>query len=228
MGKTILVTGANRGIGLEISKQLLALGHTVILAGRDADALNAAKRSLDQSVDAHILQMDVCDDESVFDAYNKVKSKHKKLDVLINNAGILPDQHDTTDVTVKAMKKTMETNMYGPLRTSQTFLDLLYKSDESRIINVSSGMGAFSEMMGSYAVYRISKTALNSLTAVMSFDLNNAIKVVAVSPGWVQTDMGGASAPRTVEEGASGIVDLATRKFLESGKFYRDGEQISW
>ena len=90
MGKTILVTGANRGIGLEISKQLLALGHTVILAGRDADALNAAKRSLDQSVDAHILQMDVCDDESVFDAYNKVKSKHKKLDVLINMLEFYP------------------------------------------------------------------------------------------------------------------------------------------
>ena len=229
MSKTILITGATRGLGLETARKLLDLGHNVVITGRDGDKLDRLKRELEgRSGNLSTLHMDVTEDESVYDASHEFRSLYSKLDVLINNAGIFVDSNDSTDVTVKTMKKTLETNLYGPLRVSQAFLDLLYASDDGRIINISSGMGGFSEMMGGSAAYRISKTALNSLTSVMSADLNNAIKVVALCPGWVQTDMGGSAAPRNIDEGVAGIVNLATREQLESGKFYRDGVEIPW
>lgn len=227
--KTILITGATRGIGLQTAKILLGLGHEVIVSGRDNDKLDKLKRELSEFSDRfHTLHMDVTDDESVHDASQEIRSQFKKLDVLINNAGIFLDYLDSTDVKIDQMKKTMETNFYGPLRTSQAFLGMLYDSDDGRIINISSGMGAFSEMMGGSASYRVSKTALNSLTAIMSSDVQGGITVVAACPGWVRTDMGGSGAPRSLEKGASGIVELATRPVLESGKFYRDGIEISW
>jgi NAD(P)-dependent dehydrogenase (short-subunit alcohol dehydrogenase family) len=227
MPKTILVTGATRGLGLETCLQLLKHGHTVIAAGRNTDKLEELENRK-YGDGFFTLHMDVTDDESVYDAFQEFKSKHGKLDVLINNAGIAHDSKDSSDVTVEALRKTLNTNLNGPIRVSQNFLPLLYESTDGRIINVSSGMGAISNEMSGSAAYRISKSALNSLTAIMSSDLNNAIKVVAVCPGWVNTDMGGGSAPRSVSQGAKGIVDLAIREELHSGLFYRDGEVIPW
>jgi NAD(P)-dependent dehydrogenase (short-subunit alcohol dehydrogenase family) len=227
MSKRVLITGATRGLGQETAKQLLADGYQVIGSGRNMDKLEDLKRELGNP-NFSIVHMDVTDDESVHDAAQELAKRFESIDVLINNAGIFVDYADSSDVTMDAMRKTMDTNLYGPLRTSQNMLSLLYKSEEARIINVSSGMGAFSEVMAGSAAYRISKTALNSLTAVMSADLNDAIKVVAVCPGWVQTDMGGSSAPRSLEDGAKGIAKLVTLPDLKTGTFYRDGERIAW
>lgn len=228
MGKTIIITGANRGLGLEAAKQLLQKGHSVIGTGRNEDALEDLKRTINEP-NFHVQHMDVNDDESVHDAVRQLSQQFDAIDVLINNAGVFVDSADSSDVNMDSMRKTLETNLYGPLRTSQKFLSMLYKSSEARIINVSSGMGAFQDGIASgSAAYRISKTALNGLTAVMSADLNQAIKVVAVCPGWAQTDMGGSNAPRTIEEGAKGIVTLVDLPNLVSGKFYRDGAEIPW
>ena len=132
-------------------------------------------------------------------------------------------------VNIEEVKRIMETNFYGPMRMNKTFLPLLKKSDEARIINISSGMGALNSLTGGYAGYRLSKTGLNAQTILLSHELKQTgIKVFSVCPGWVKTDMGGKSAPRPVEKGAETAVWLATEKNPASGKFFRDKKIISW
>lgn len=228
-----LVTGANRGIGLEICRQLAELGHTVILTARNAVKGETAAKSL--SGDVHFLQLDVTSDASVNSCAGDLEKQFGKLDVLVNNAAIfkvdpLGKAKGIKDVTTDEVKAIMETNFFGPLRVNHAFLPLLTKSKEGRIINVSSGMGELSDLRyGGYAGYRLSKAGLNAQTIQLAAELRHtSIKVNAMCPGWVRTDMGGPDATRSVAKGAETAVWLATAEGLPTGRFWRDKREIRW
>jgi NAD(P)-dependent dehydrogenase (short-subunit alcohol dehydrogenase family) len=224
----VLITGANRGIGKETARQLAARGATVLLASRDLEAGKAAALEVPSST---VLQMDVGDDASIRTAADEVRRRFGRLDVLINNAGIYPDGERTIlTASREFMAATLETNTLGPLSVVQAFVPLLRASSRPRIINVSSGYGQIEGLSASVPSYCLSKLALNGLTIMLAEILKaDGIAVNAVCPGWVRTDMGGASAPRSVEEGAAGIIWLAaTAPQTETGHFFRDGKPIAW
>ena len=155
---------------------------------------------------------------------------HRRLDVLINNAGIIvKGDAPGLEVDLEAIRVTLETNALGPLHLAQTFVPLLRRSKSARIVNISSDMGALSDMEGDFAAYRISKTALNAVTTILAAELRGAVAVNAACPGWVKTDMGGPNAPRDVTEGAATPVWLALDAPQElTGKFVRDRKVIPW
>lgn len=225
MSKIILVTGGNRGIGLGICKQLESLGHQVIMGSRSLEAGNLVKHENSLSVEVEAL--DVASPQSLLQAAKKIMERHKKLDVLINNAGIMSSAEGAPTADLSDARKVMETNFFGPWQMVQAFLPLLNKSEDSRIINMSSGMGALADLTSGYAGYRLSKTSLNGLTLLLSSELP-AIKVNAMCPGWVRTDMGGQGAHRSVEQGADTAVWLATAEGVPTGRFFRDRKEISW
>ena len=267
--KIILVTGANRGIGLEICKQLDESGHTVILCSRDFQKGEAAAMPLGRNVT--VKQLDVTNEESIQHLFEFVKNEFGRLDVLINNAGVGSNPRGTgkgfidnaghflrknfdaawqvarkmkpllekaglgnardsvAEVPLMDARLVMETNLYGPWRMMQIFLPLLRKSEEGRIINVSSGMGELKSLAGDYPAYRLSKASLNALTLMFASELSGKkIKVNAMCPGWVRTDMGGPDAPRDVSQGADTAVWLATEKDIPSGKFFQDRQEVEW
>ncbi|MFX1575208.1 MAG: SDR family oxidoreductase [Promethearchaeota archaeon] len=228
--RVALVTGGNRGIGFEICHQLAKVGLTVILTARDEDNGEKAVIQLENEglkVDFH--QLDVTDIISINEVVDYVRNKYGKLDILINNAGIsLDGRRSILNVDMDIVRKTMETNFIGPFKLIQVFISLLKESGDGRIINVSSGMGSFSNAVSGSPAYSISKTALNALTYKISMELPREIKVFSMSPGWVRTDMGGQYAPRSVEEGADTAVWLSTAKNVQTGKFYMDRKEISW
>lgn len=229
MATIALVTGANKGIGYEVVRQLGKKGFTVLLGARDQQKgeMAVAKLKL-EGVEAIFVLLDVTQDDSVRQAKEWVEVKYGKLDVLVNNAGIV-SRKGLSEEEIGEMKRVMETNFYGPMRMNSVFLPLLKKAGNARIINVSSGMGALDDLSGGYAAYRLSKAGLNAQTILLANELaGTGIKVFAMCPGWVKTDMGGISAPRSVEKGAETIVWLAESKESISGSFYRDKKQISW
>ena len=225
--KVILVTGANRGIGKEICKQMAALDWQVIVAARKPEA---AQQVYDQiGHGAFPLMLDVSNEQSVQAAASTVQDKFGQLDVLVNNAAIMGNA-SMRSFDLKEIEEAMNTNFMGPIRTSKYFMPLLKKSTDGRIINVSSGMGELSSLQsGGYGAYRLSKTSLNAFTILLASELQGSgVKVFAMCPGWVQTDMGGKGAPRPVEKGAETAVWLATDKHVATGKFYRDKKVIDW
>lgn len=267
--KTVLVTGGNRGIGLEICKQLDELGHTVILGSRDIEKGKNAAILLSKKV--IVKQLDVTNEETIQKLFEFVKADVGKLDVLINNAGIaekqgglknstlagikniiesnfgiawrmvknvkpllnkagiVPERFGAENISLNSVKQTMETNFYGAWRMIQVFIPLVLKSENGCIINISSGMGELQSLSGDYPGYSLSKTSLNALTIMFSNELKEkGIKVNAICPGWVKTDMGGPNAPQNVSQGADTAVWLATEKIIPTGKFYRDRKEISW
>jgi NAD(P)-dependent dehydrogenase (short-subunit alcohol dehydrogenase family) len=234
MTRIAVVTGANRGLGLETCRQLAQQGYQVILTSRDAVKGEAAAASLQQqglTVTFHPLE--VTDPDSVAALANFLQQQFHRLDVLVNNAGILPDPMNHSSVfeaNIDTVRQAMETNVYGALRLCQALVPLMKANGYGRIVNVSSGMGQLSEMNGGYPAYRFSKTALNALTRILADELQGTnILVNSVCPGWVRTDMGGPSAPRLVEQGADTIVWLATLPDgSASGGFYRDRQPIPW
>lgn len=232
--KIAIVTGGNRGIGLEICKQLLQKGYAVVMGSRDlkkgkAAAKEAFKGILSAGRQPEVCQLDLTDQHSISQAAQWMEKEYGQLDLLINNAGILPNADSSAHVQAETIDQTFQTNVYGSLRLTQALLPLLKRSDSARIVNVSSGMGAFSEMEGGYTAYRLSKTALNGLTKIMSIDFQqNEIKVIAACPGWCRTGMGSENAPRNAHQGASSIVWAATDEKAENGHFYRDGERLEW
>ena len=230
----ILITGATRGLGKATAKALVEKGYKVIVSGRSEEGLRSVVeelRGLGGGMNIDWVVMDVSSDESVGRARREVMDKYDSLDCLINNAGIMLKQEGgLEDLSLDDVLKTFNTNALGALRTLQVFKPLLIKSRNARVINVSSGMGAM-EGMGSGSVgYRLSKTALNVLTIQAHYAFrSDGIRVIAVCPGWVRTDMGGEYAVRDLEEGISGILwGVETSVGGESGGFYRDGRLISW
>lgn len=227
----IVVTGGNRGIGFEICRQLASRGAQVVLTARKAEAGQEAVQKLAaQKLTVRFHPLDVTSSESAEKLRDFLESTFGHIDVLINNAGIISDD-EASGLEVKAttVRATFETNTLGPLQLSQTLMPLLKRSPAARIVNMSSGMGALSEMGGGYAAYRISKAALNAVTGILAAELRGAIAVNSMCPGWVRTDMGGANAERDVSQGADTAVWLALDAPRDlSGKFLRDRKVIAW
>jgi NAD(P)-dependent dehydrogenase (short-subunit alcohol dehydrogenase family) len=219
-----LVSGANRGIGREIARQLADDHGFLVLAGsRDPTRIDATDSS-------RAVQLDVSVQASVDAARAQVDSDPGRLDALINNAAIYGDSASVGDYDLDRAHEVLETNLFGAWRLTKAFLPLLRSSERGRIVNVSSGAGQLSGMDGGRAAYRVSKSGLNALTRVLANDeARHGILANTMCPGWVRTDMGGAGAPRSVAEGADTAVWLAT---LDddgpNGGFFRNRKPIPW
>jgi NAD(P)-dependent dehydrogenase (short-subunit alcohol dehydrogenase family) len=229
MAGIALVTGANKGIGLEVVRQLANHGWRVFLTGRSLAAARRAASPLGPSVTP--VPLDITSQSSIEAAVSSISETVSHLDVLINNAGILDhDEGSVFDLPAERLRRMLETNTIGALIVTQALVPLLRKSQSGRIINVSSGAGQLSDM-GTWApAYSISKTALNGVTGQFAAALAASnIAVNSVCPGWVKTDMGGRDAPRSVEEGADTIVWLAADAPQSmTGLFIRDRTPIPW
>lgn len=230
-GRIALVTGANRGIGLDVVRQLVERGMTVILGSRSLEKGEAAAKGLsggDLSVLPRLI--DVSDDASVWELAARVEDEQGRLDVLVNNAGILYDtwQH-TLRADLDVVCEAMETNLFGAWRTCESFLPLMRRGGYGRIVNVSSEAGSLASMGGGIPASGISKAALNALTLKLAAELRgDGILVNSVCPGWVATVMGGAGG-RPVEDGAASVVWAATLSDDgPTGGFFRDGKLLSW
>ena len=230
--KIAVVTGANRGLGFEACRQLAKKGYTVVLTSRDSKKGEAAAGRLrDEKLDVHFHQLDVTKTDSIKNFKEYVAKEFGRCDVLVNNAGILPDRGGSAlDTPTDLLRTTLETNLFGPYQMIQAFAPLMVKNNYGRIVNVSSGMGQLSEMGGNYPGYRTSKTALNALTRIFSEELaDKDILVNSICPGWVKTDMGGAGAELEITEGVDTIVWAATLpKGSPTGSFFREREKIDW
>lgn len=226
-GKIILITGGNRGIGFEMCRQLAKMGHQVILTARTIDKVQEAKARLAKlglQVQGEVLDVDKT---GSFEAFaQNIEAKHACLDVLINNAGIFLKE-SFQSLNEEMLKQTLQTNLYGPVFLSRALIPLLQKSKEGRIVNVSSFLGAMSDMNRNYTAYRLSKAALNAFTLHLSVEYP-LIKINACHPGHVQTDMGGINAQRTVEKGAETPVWLAVASGVPSGRFFFDKQVVDW
>ncbi|RYX91251.1 SDR family NAD(P)-dependent oxidoreductase, partial [bacterium] len=175
-------------------------------------------------------QLDVLDENSIKSLADYINKEYGKLDILVNNAGIFVESSDGVlkgDIT--NIKVTLDTNLYGALLVSRHLVPLMQKQNSGRVINISSGMGQLSSMGTGSIGYRISKVSLNAMTIILAQEVQeNNILVNSVCPGWVKTDMGGANAQRTVEEGADTAVWLALVDNNLTGKFFRDRKELDW
>jgi NAD(P)-dependent dehydrogenase (short-subunit alcohol dehydrogenase family) len=231
--RVAVVTGANRGIGFEICRQLVEAGLKVILTARDEGKGQAAVAQL-AAPDRNIIfrQLDVTSANSIDELPKYIENELGRWDVLVNNAGVYLDAGSSVTLDVAIFRQTLETNLTGALALSQAAIPLMRKHRYGRIVNVSSDMGAHAGglVSGGYLAYRVSKAALNAMSRVMAADLRGTnILVNAMSPGWVRTDMGGRSAPRSVEQGADTAVWLALAPDgSPSGGYFRDRQQIEW
>jgi NAD(P)-dependent dehydrogenase (short-subunit alcohol dehydrogenase family) len=226
-----VVTGANRGIGLEVARQLAQHGHIVYLGSRDPRAgESAAGPLIANGLTVRPVALDVTDPVTIGDLVTRISADHGRLDVLINNAAIHYDTwQSASDADLAIVREALETNLLGAWQTTQACLPLLRRSGHARIVNVSSGAGALTDMGGGTPAYRVSKVALNALTRMWAAELTRPrILVNSVCPGWVATDMGGPGG-RPVTDGAVGIVWAATLPDDgPSGGFFRDGRPIAW
>jgi NAD(P)-dependent dehydrogenase (short-subunit alcohol dehydrogenase family) len=226
---TALVTGANKGIGFEIVKELAEIGFYTFLSARDKEKGNKAADELKKkNLPVEFLQMDVSDNESINKAAEEFKSKSKNLDVLVNNAAILIDEDNITKLELDTFQKTLATNTVGPFLIIKGFIPFMKKG--SRIINISSDSGSLYRMGSKTPAYSISKTALNAVTRQFAASLKNkGIAVNSVHPGWVRTDMGGLIAPRSLKKGAETTLWLATETPIEfTGKYLYDKKEMEW
>jgi NAD(P)-dependent dehydrogenase (short-subunit alcohol dehydrogenase family) len=229
--KTALVTGANRGIGYEVARQLAQKGFHVFVGARNREAgLKAAAAMVKSGGKATFIEIDVAENASVTSAARELSKVEDHLDVLINNAGIIVDGDTAVlEISDELLRKTLETNTLGALRVTRAFTPLLAKSKTPRVINVSSGSGQLTGGADGWTPgYSISKTALNGVTTQLAAALPK-FAVNSVCPGWVRTEMGGRTATRSVEEGANTIVWLARDAPQKlTGKFLCDRKEIPW
>lgn len=228
--KTVLITGANRGIGFETARQLAGRGFHVVIGARSEQQGQKALRELNGPGKVTLLIVDVSDSRSIAAAASKF-APIGPLDVLINNAGIYPDEGlSIATISREQMMSTFETNTFGPLAMTQAFLPYLKKSAAARVINVSSGLGQLDGLSANIPSYCLSKLALNGLTIMLAQALKeHGIAVNSMCPGWVRTDMGGPNASRSVEEGADTAVWLASEANQNlTGKIFRDRKEIPW
>lgn len=223
-----IVTGANRGIGFEVCRQLAAKGFTVLLGARDVEKGRAAAAKLSNTVVA--IELDVANPDHPARVAREIDQAYGRIDVLVNNAGVHYDD-DETALTAdwRVVREAFEVNFFGAWRMAQALAPSMRAARRGRIVNVSSQAGSLATMRGGTPAYSTSKAALNALTRVLAGDLaGTGILVNAVCPGWVATDMGGAGG-RPVAEGAAGVVWAATLPDDgPTGGFFRDGKPLSW
>ncbi len=227
MDKVALITGANRGIGFETARQMKMLGYEVILTSRNVEEGERAAREI--GVGYH--QLDVTSAKSIDSLKSHVDAEFGRLDVLINNAGILLDRKASIlDLSEDTLHTMFETNTIAPLMLIRAFLPLMKKQNYGRIVNVSSQLGSISNFSDYTPAYRLSKLALNGITRMLADALQGTnILVNSVHPGWVKTEMGGASAPLSLEEGARNVIWAATLPDDgPRGGFFYDEKPISW
>jgi NAD(P)-dependent dehydrogenase (short-subunit alcohol dehydrogenase family) len=233
-GRVVLVTGANRGIGREVARQLAEGGYEVLLSARDEAKARSAADELAEETGAVVrpLTLDVADPRSISAAAERVRAEPGRLDVLVNNAGIGSDFGVAgVDPDFAAIQRALDTNFYGAYRLTVELLALLRQSEHPRIVNVSSGMGGVAEMGGWSPGYRVSKAALNAMTRILATELkDDGFLVNSACPGFVNTDMGGPmGATKPVKDGAAGIVWLATLgDDGPTGGFFRDGKPVAF
>jgi NAD(P)-dependent dehydrogenase (short-subunit alcohol dehydrogenase family) len=230
MERVALVSGGNRGLGLEVARRLAESGYRVVIGSRDPARGGEAARDVGDGATA--CQLDVTDPESIEGCIRAIEEGFGRLDVLVNNAGSEGGGWSTSaaDVDLDEVRDTLETNLFGAWKLTQAALPLMRKNGYGRIVNLSSGMGQLSDMGGHAPAYRISKTGLNALTRMLSAELSaENILVNSCCPGWVRTDMGGPNARRSVEEGGDTPFWLATLPDEgPRGGFFRDREPIPW
>ena len=222
--KIALITGANRGIGYAIAKGLFDADFQVIIGSRTLKKGQTAAEKLNSPL-VSAVEIDIADDKSISKAFDELNGKIKRLDVLINNAGIYPDNgFNILTINRELLTKTLNVNTFGGIKTTQIFLPLLEKANKARVINYSSGYGQLAGLSAGVPSYCLSKLAVNGATIMLADALySKNITVNAVDPGWVSSDMGGKNAPRTVEQGADTAVWLATIDSVKnSGKLWRD------
>ena len=239
--KIALITGANRGIGLETARQLGSRDILVIVGARDLKKAEAATATLQkEGIEARALNLDVNNSESIRKAVDQVGHDFGRLDILINNAGVMLDDENkkVSEQTLETWRKTFDTNVFGLIATTQAFLPLLRKSEAGRIVNLSSILGSitFHATPGSpvydtkVAAYNVSKSAVNAYTVQLAYELKDSkIKVNAAHPGWVKTEMGGAGATMELRDGAKTSVALATiGGDGPNGAYVHLGETLPW
>ncbi len=227
--RVALVSGGNRGLGLEVCRQLAGRGLTVIMGSRDEERGRSAAEGLPGNV--VVRRLDVADEKSIDRLASSVESELGRLDVLVNNAAISNDEGQRgVDADLGRVREALEANLFGAWRLCEVAIPLMRRGGYGRIVNVSTGLAALEDMRGGSPGYRISKTSLNALTRILASELRGTgILVNAVDPGWVQTDMGGSRAPRPVEEGAENIVWAATLPNNgPTGGFFRDRRPVPW
>jgi NAD(P)-dependent dehydrogenase (short-subunit alcohol dehydrogenase family) len=230
--RIVLVTGGNRGIGQEVCRQLAAAGHTVLLSARQrSKADEAVDRIGPVKGDLHAIQLDVTDADSIALAQGAIAREFGRVDVLVNNAAILvSEDHGIFETSVDELRRTFEANVFGAAAVSAAFVPGMIDRGYGRVVNVSSRAGQLSSMSGYAPAYSMSKTALNALTLQLAAATNGTgVLVNSACPGWVRTEMGGRSAPRSVDEGADTIVWLATLPDDgPNGGFFSDRRSIAW
>jgi NAD(P)-dependent dehydrogenase (short-subunit alcohol dehydrogenase family) len=238
--KTVLITGANKGIGFETAKQLAQLGYLVYLGSRDKikglDAINKLK-GLGIS-NAELIEIDVTDINSIKQAKQELETKIEALDILINNAGIAGElPQNISSCEMENLRKVFDTNFFGAVQTTQQFIDLLKKSNEPRIVNVSSELGSLTLHSHTqnpnydlYDAYSCSKTALNAVTVMLANEFRNTkFKINSVTPGYTATDLNQFKGVQTAEQAAKVIVKYATLgDDGPTGKFYNNKGEIAW
>lgn len=246
-GKIALVTGANRGLGLETAKQLGTLGATVVVSARSREKAIAAEKELDNlGIDAHALALDISSESDGQSAYRYIEDAFGRLDVLVNNAGVWlespssshPPGNVTSSLSMEIIRKVFESNFFSTVRLTQILLPLLKKSVGGRIVNVSSILGSLtlhsdraSPIFDSKAfAYNASKTALNAFTVHLAHELRDtAIKVNSIHPGWVRSDMGGENADMDIAEGSKTAIRFACLdEYGPTGGFFFANEPIKW
>ena len=222
MSPVALVSGASRGIGAEIVRQLAADHGFLVFAGARDPQEVAEQEGVEP------IRLDVTDQSTIDAARDRIEADPGRLDVLVNNAGITGPWADrAAEEDLDQAHAVLETNLFGAWRLTQAVVPLLRRSDDARIVNVSSGAGQLNDMNGGYPSYRISKSGLNALTRILANE-ETGIRANSVCPGWVRTDMGGRGGPRSVEEGADTAVWLATDPDVGSGGFFRNRQPIPW
>lgn len=231
--RVAVVTGANKGIGFEVARQLARKGLRVILTSRDAKkGLRAQKVLAKEGLEVAYRELDVTRRASAAALARYVEREHGRVDVLVNNAGILLGKYETSvlDEKENLFRETLETNFYGALHVSHALVPLMQKRGYGRVVNLSSGLGQLEDMGDGVSAYRVSKTALNALTRMLAAaTANDNILVNSMCPGWVRTDMGGPTASRSVEKGAETAVWLAMLPDNgPTGGFFRDKKRIAW
>jgi NAD(P)-dependent dehydrogenase (short-subunit alcohol dehydrogenase family) len=230
--RVALVTGANRGLGLETCRQLLGRGLRVVMTGRDEAA---TRRALDEIGEASgnliAVRMDVTDPAGIAAAHRTILERLGPVDVLVNNAAVLLfESSDVLSIPADGFRRTFETNLFGVVEVCRVFAPPMADRGYGRIVNVSSGAGQLATMSTYAPAYSMSKAALNAFTRILAQTYRGrGVLANAVDPGWVRTDMGGPSAPRSVQQGVDTTVWLATLPDRgPTGRFFRERRPIEW